>query len=159
MQYNRLFAVNRTSFPNDKAVGAGRRWLLVDASGQTLGRLASRVALLLRGKHRACWSPHTDAGDNIVVVNAARIVATGSKEKSKKYYRHSGYPGGIKETTLAQLRERKPERIIEQAVRGMLPRGPLGNRMLKKLHVYSGPEHKHDAQTPQPFDPSVRTAV
>ncbi|MCY4324438.1 MAG: 50S ribosomal protein L13 [Betaproteobacteria bacterium] len=151
--------MNRTSFPNDKAVGAERKWLLVDANGQTLGRLASRVALVLRGKHKSCWSPHTDAGDNVIVINAGRVAVTGNKEKDKKYYRHSGYPGGIKETSLAHLRKRHPERIIEKAVRGMLPKGPLGSRMLKKLHVYPGADHKHEAQTPQPFDPSVRSAI
>ena len=151
--------MNRTSFPNDKAVGAERKWLLVDATGQTLGRLSSRIAILLRGKHKSCWSPHTDAGDNVIVVNAKRVAVTGAKEKSKKYYRHSGYPGGIKETTLERMRASRPEKIIETAVQGMLPKGPLGSRMLKKLHVYSGPEHKHEAQTPLPFDPSVRTAV
>ena len=151
--------MNRTSFPNDKTVSAERKWLLIDAAGQTLGRLASRTALLLRGKHKPCWSPHTDAGDNIVVINAAKVAVTGDKERSKFYHRHSGYPGGIKKTSLGHLRASRPERIIENAVRGMLPKGPLGSRMLKKLHVYPGPEHKHEAQTPLPFDPSARTAA
>lgn len=125
------------------------KWYLVDAKGQVLGRLASQIAKYLRGKHKPEYTPHSDAGDYIVVINADQIKATGNKEEVKKYYRHSGYPGGIKEITLGKLREKNPAQIIELAVKGMLPKNPLGRAMLKKLKVYAGTEHPHTAQQPE----------
>jgi large subunit ribosomal protein L13 len=139
----------RTYTPTGTA--AERRWWVVDADGQTLGRLASVVAGRLRGKDKPTFSPHLDGGDFVVVVNAARIRVTGRKLEQKKYYRHSGYPGGLRETTLAQEVARRPERVVERAVRGMLPKNTLGEHLLKKLKVYAGPEHPHAAQQPQPW--------
>ena len=127
-------------------------WYVVDAENQTLGRLATEVAHRLRGKHKAEYTPHVDTGDFIIVVNADKVRVTGNKEDKKKYYRHSGYPGGIKETSLGRLRETHPERIIETAVKGMLPKNPLGRAMYRKLKVYAGPEHPHAAQQPQPLE-------
>jgi large subunit ribosomal protein L13 len=127
-------------------------WWLIDAEGQTLGRLATRIALVLRGKHRPQYTPHLDMGDYVVVVNAAKIGVTGNKLDQKMYYRHSGYPGGLREMTLAQLMRRRPERVIRLAVRGMLPRHRLGRALLKKLKIYAGPEHPHAAQGPSPLD-------
>jgi large subunit ribosomal protein L13 len=126
-----------------------RDWYVIDAQGQTLGRLASRVATLLRGKHKPIYTPHVDCGDYVVIVNAEKIHVTGQKMTQKKYYRHSGYPGGIKEITLRDQLQKFPDRVIEAAVRGMLPRNRLGRRMFKKLKVYSGPNHPHEAQKPQ----------
>lgn len=126
-----------------------RDWWVIDAQGLTLGRLASRVALILRGKHKPTYAPHMDMGDYVIIVNAAKIHVTGDRLDSKKYYRHSGYPGGIKDLTLRQMLERSPERVIEKAVHGMLPKGPLGRQMGKKLKVYAGPDHPHEAQNPQ----------
>lgn len=126
-----------------------RDWYVIDAQGQTLGRLASRVATLLRGKHKPIYTPHVDCGDYVVIVNAEKIHVTGQKMTQKKYYRHSGYPGGIKEVTLRDQLRKFPDRVIEAAVRGMLPRNRLGRRMFKKLKVYSGPNHPHEAQKPQ----------
>ena len=126
-----------------------RNWYLVDATGKTLGRLASDIASRLRGKHKAVYTPHVDTGDHIVVINADKIALTGNKEEGKIYYHHTGFPGGIKEVNVRKLRERVPERIIENAVRGMMPKNPLGRAMLKKLHIYAGPEHKHQAQEPK----------
>ncbi len=127
-------------------------WYVVDADNRTLGRLATEVAHRLRGKHKAEHTPHVDTGDFIIVVNADKVRVTGNKETRKKYYRHSGYPGGLKETSLEQLRESHPERIIESAVKGMLPKNPLGRAMYRKLKVYAGPEHPHAAQQPQPLE-------
>ncbi|MDP6376774.1 MAG: 50S ribosomal protein L13 [Pseudomonadales bacterium] len=127
-------------------------WYVVDADNRTLGRLATEVAHRLRGKHKAEYTPHVDTGDFIIVVNADKVRVTGNKETRKKYYRHSGYPGGLKETSLEQLRESHPERIIESAVKGMLPKNPLGRAMYRKLKVYAGPEHPHAAQQPQPLE-------
>ena len=127
-------------------------WYVVDAENKTLGRLATEVAHRLRGKHKAEYTPHVDTGDFIIVVNADKVRVTGNKEDKKKYYRHSGYPGGIKETSLGRLRETHPERIIETAVKGMLPKNPLGRAMYRKLKVYAGPEHPHAAQQPQPLE-------
>ena len=127
-------------------------WYVVDAENKTLGRLATEVAHRLRGKHKAEYTPHVDTGDFIIVVNADKVRVTGNKEEKKKYYRHSGYPGGIKETSLGRLRETHPERIIETAVKGMLPKNPLGRAMYRKLKVYAGPEHPHAAQQPQPLE-------
>lgn len=124
-------------------------WYLIDASGKTLGRLASEIARRLRGKHKAIYTPHVDTGDYIVVVNAGKIHVTGRKLIQKRYYRHTGYPGGIKSLTLEQLLEKAPERAIESAVKGMLPKNPLGRAMFRKLKIYAGTEHPHTAQQPQ----------
>jgi large subunit ribosomal protein L13 len=129
-----------------------REWLIVDAEGQTLGRLASQVAAVLRGKHKPQFSPAVDVGDFVIVVNAEKIRVTGRKLLQKKYYRHSGYPGGLSEITLADQLERHPTRVVKAAVRGMLPRNRLGRRMVKKLKVYAGPEHPHQAQQPKPLE-------
>ena len=126
-----------------------RRWYLVDAEGKTLGRLASRIATILKGKHKPIYTPHADVGDYVIVINAAKIHVTGRKMLQKVYYRHSGYPGGLKRTTLRDLLQRHPTRAIEFAVKGMLPKNRLGRRMFKKLKVYAGSEHPHQAQKPQ----------
>ena len=125
-----------------------RDWYVVDASGKTLGRLASEVARRLRGKHKPEYTPHVDTGDYIVVINASNIHVSGNKEQQKTYYHHTGYPGGIKSISLGKLRDKAPERIIEKAVKGMLPKNPLGRAMYRKLKVYSGSEHPHQAQQP-----------
>lgn len=127
-------------------------WFVVDAEGRTLGRLASEIAKRLRGKHKAEYTPHVDTGDYIVVVNAEKIRVTGAKERDKKYHRHSGYPGGIKAVSLGKLRATHPERLLAGAVRGMMPRNPLGRAMLRKLKVYAGPSHPHAAQQPRALD-------
>jgi len=129
-----------------------RRWWLVDAEGQTLGRMATRVASVLRGKHRADFSPHLDLGDYVVVINADKVAVTGRRLEQKMYHRHSGYPGGLSSETLDELLRRQPERVVHLAVKGMLPRNRLGRRMLGKLKVYRGAEHPHAAQSPQPLD-------
>lgn len=128
-----------------------RQWLVVDAAGQTLGRLATEVARRLRGKHKPIYTPHTDTGDYVIVVNADKVQVTGKKRTDKIYYRHSGYPGGLKAISFQRLLEKAPQRIIEHAVKGMLPKGPLGRAMYRKLKVFAGPEHRHDAQKPQPL--------
>lgn len=132
-----------------KASEIERKWHVVDAEGQILGRLASEVAQLLRGKHKPIYSPHLDTGDYVVVINAARVKVTGSKESEKKYYRHSGYPGALKIRTLKEVRSKFPERIIERAVRGMLPHNALGHKMYRKLRVYAGATHPHIANHPE----------
>ena len=124
-------------------------WCVVDATGQTLGRLASEIARRLRGKHKAEYTPHVDTGDYIIVVNAEKVFVSGNKETKKIYYRHSGYPGGIKSTSLKKLREAKPEALLEKAVKGMLPRNPLGRAVFRKLKVYAGNTHPHGAQQPK----------
>ncbi len=129
-----------------------RDWYVVDANGKTLGRLASEIARRLRGKHKAEYTPHVDTGDYIIVINAANVAVTGNKESDKMYHRHTGYPGGLKSMTLEKLRERAPERIIENAVKGMMPRNPLGRAMLRKLKVYAGSEHAHAAQQPKTLE-------
>jgi large subunit ribosomal protein L13 len=129
-----------------------RDWYVVDAEGQTLGRLATRIAVVLRGKHKPQFSPAADVGDYVVVVNAEKIHVTGRKMQQKKYYRHSGYPGGLTEITLADQLARHPTRVIQAAVRGMLPRNRLGRKMLKKLKVYAGPEHPHQSQQPKTLE-------
>lgn len=129
-----------------------RKWYVLDANGQVLGRLATRVATILRGKHKPIYTPHVDGGDHVIVVNAERVVLTGNKLKDKVYYHHSGYPGGIRAQTAEEILRKHPERIIEKAVRGMLPKTPLGRAMLRKLKVYAGPEHRHEAQQPQPLN-------
>ena len=126
-----------------------RKWYVVDAEGKTLGRLASEVAKVLRGKNKPIYTPHIDTGDYVIVVNADKIKVTGKKLDQKIYYHHSDYVGGMKETTLKEMLANKPERVIELAVKGMLPKGPLGRQMYKKLFVYAGPEHKHEAQKPE----------
>ena len=127
-------------------------WFVVDASDKVLGRLAASIAHRLRGKHKPIFTPHVDTGDYIVVVNAARIRVTGNKANDKAYFRHSGYPGGITETNFAKMQSRFPGRALEKAVKGMLPKGPLGYAMIKKLKVYGGPEHPHTAQQPKVLD-------
>lgn len=129
-----------------------REWYVVDAQGQTLGRLASRIAVLLRGKHKPQFSPSVDIGDFVIVVNAEKVRVTGRKSQQKKYYRHSGYPGGLREISLSDQLDQHPTRVIRAAVRGMLPRNRLGRSMLKKLKVYAGPEHPHQAQQPKPVE-------
>ncbi len=129
-----------------------RDWYLVDATGKTLGRLASEIARRLRGKHKPVYTPHVDTGDYIVVINAEKVHVSGNKATDKTYYRHTGYPGGIKSLTFDKLIQRAPERVIETAVKGMLPKNPLGRAMFRKLKVYAGAEHKHAAQQPQRLD-------
>ncbi|VAV95857.1 LSU ribosomal protein L13p (L13Ae) [hydrothermal vent metagenome] len=129
-----------------------RSWFVVDAEGATLGRLASEIALILRGKNKPIFAPHMDVGDHVIVINADKVVVTGNKEEDKLYFRHSGFPGGLREVSLGQLRATYPQRIIENAVRGMLPKNRLGRQMFKKLKVYAGPEHPHTAQKPQPLE-------
>ena len=126
-----------------------RKWYVVDAEGMTLGRLASEVAKVLRGKNKAIFTPHIDTGDYVIVVNADKIKVTGKKMDQKIYYNHSDYVGGMKETTLKEMMAKKPEKVVELAVKGMLPKGPLGREMYTKLFVYAGPEHKHAAQKPE----------
>ena len=132
-----------------KAETVQRSWYVIDAEGQTLGRLATEVARRLRGKLKTEYTPHVDTGEYIVVVNAEKVKVTGRKASDKTYYRHTGYPGGLKEATFAQMIERSPEKVIELAVKGMLPRNPLGRAMYRKLKVYAGQEHPHDAQQPE----------
>ena len=141
----------RTLQPSASRALAERRWFVVDADGMVLGRLATRVASVLRGKTKPTFVPHLDCGDFVVIVNADKIRLTGNKEEAKVYSRHSGFPGGIKQVTAAQMRERHPERIIESAVTGMLPKNRLGRALATKLKVYAGPEHPHAAQNPQPL--------
>jgi large subunit ribosomal protein L13 len=129
-----------------------RDWYVVDAEGKTLGRLATEIARRLRGKHKPEYTPHMDTGDYIIVVNAEKVQVTGNKGQGKLYYSHSGYPGGIKEINFDDLQAKKPEMIIEKAVKGMLPRGPLGRAMFRKLKVYAGAEHNHAAQQPQALE-------
>jgi len=129
-----------------------RTWFVVDATDKVLGRLATEVARRLRGKHKAEYTPHVDTGDYIIVVNAAKVAVTGNKRTQKFYYRHSGYPGGIKSIRFDKQIEHFPERVIEHAVKGMLPKGPLGRAMYRKLKVYAGPEHKHTAQQPRALE-------
>ncbi len=126
-----------------------RKWYVVDATNMTLGRLASEVAKVLRGKNKAIFTPHIDTGDYVIVVNADKVKVTGKKLDQKVYYHHSDYVGGMKETTLREMMAKKPEKVVELAVKGMLPKGPLGRQMYTKLHVYAGPEHQHAAQKPE----------
>lgn len=135
-----------------KQTDVQREWYVVDATGQTLGRLATRVAHILRGKHKPTYSPSADAGDFVVVVNADKIHVTGRKMEQKLYHRFTGYPGGLRSTPLRDLLQKHPERVIEHAVRGMLPKNRLGRRMFKKLKVYAGPDHPHTAQQPKPLE-------
>jgi large subunit ribosomal protein L13 len=130
---------------------AQRAWYVVDADGKVLGRLATRIATILRGKHKALFTPHMDTGDFVIVVNAKAVRLTGRKREQKKAYRHSGYPGGLRETSYATLLARHPERVITEAVKGMLPKTRQGRQLLKKLKVYAGPTHEHQAQKPAPL--------
>jgi large subunit ribosomal protein L13 len=129
-----------------------RNWLVVDATGQTLGRLATQIADALRGKRKPEYTPHVDTGDFVIVVNAEKITVTGNKREEKRYYRHSGYPGGLRSRTLNDMLERRPEEVIRRAVKGMLPRNRLGRAQLRKLKIYAGPDHPHAAQQPQPME-------
>ena len=126
-----------------------RKWYVLDAEGKTLGRLASEAASILRGKKKPIYTPHVDTGDYVIVINAEKIEVTGKKRKEKIYKRHTGYPGGLREITIEKLQAKKPEEIIRHAVKGMMPKGPLGRQMYKKLKVYAGPEHNHAAQKPE----------
>jgi large subunit ribosomal protein L13 len=135
-----------------KAETVQHDWYVVDATDRVLGRLASQIALRLRGKHKAIYTPHVDTGDFIIVLNAEKIRVTGNKADDKMYYRHSGYPGGIYETNFRKLQARFPDRVLEKAVKGMLPKGPLGYAMIKKMKVYAGDSHPHAAQQPKPLD-------
>ncbi|MHB1534735.1 MAG: 50S ribosomal protein L13 [Acidimicrobiales bacterium] len=128
-----------------------RVWYEVDAEGAVLGRLAAEVARVLRGKHKAIFAPHVDTGDHVIIVNAAKVVMTSDKAGKKMYHRHSGYPGGLRSRTYSDLLQRKPEEVLRRAVKGMLPKGPLGRQMLRKLKVYAGPAHPHSAQQPKPL--------
>jgi len=142
----------KTYMPSQKQADSERRWHLVDVNGKILGRQAAQVASILRGKHKPEYTPFLDVGDFVIIVNAERVALTGRKLEQKRYYRHTGYPGGIKDLTAAEMLEKHPERMFMLAVKRMLPKGPLGRKMLKKLKVYSGTEHPHQAQNPQPLD-------
>jgi large subunit ribosomal protein L13 len=131
---------------------SGKKWLLVDAEGQTVGRLASKVANLVRGKHKPNYTPHADCGDNVIVINAAKISFSGTKLENKTYVRYTGYPGGQKSLTAQELLERNPSRVIEKAIKGMLPKNTLGRKLYTNVKVYAGESHKHEAQTPQVID-------
>jgi len=135
-----------------KAADIQRQWHVIDASDVVLGRLASQVATLLRGKHKPIFAPHVDTGDFVIIVNAAKVALTGNKLQDKRAYRHSGYPGGLRSVSYADLMARNPEKAVEKAVRGMLPKNTLGRHQLSKLKVYAGPEHPHAAQMPVPFE-------
>ncbi len=129
-----------------------RKWHVIDAEGQTLGRLATEIARLLRGKNKPQYTPHVDTGDFVVVVNVEKVVVTGKKAEQKVYYRHTGYPGGLRETSYETMLERKPTEILRKAVRGMMPRTRLGRQQFRKLKIYAGPEHPHEAQSPEPYE-------
>ena len=137
----------KTYMPNPATIE--RKWYVIDASGQTLGRLSSEVAKILRGKNKPIYTPHADTGDYVIIVNAEKVKVTGKKLDQKIYYNHSDYVGGMRETDLKTMLAKKPEKVVELAVKGMLPKGPLGRSMIKKLFVYAGPEHKHQAQKPE----------
>ena len=145
--------MNKTSVPSPDSID--RQWFLVDAENQTLGRLATEVASVLRGKTKPNFTPHLDTGDFVIVVNAEKIKVTGSKFSDKKYFRHSLYPGGLKTSTFKELNKKNPEKIIEEAVKGMLPKNKLGKSMIKKLKVFKGPEHDHESQKPVEWNPSL----
>ena len=129
-----------------------RKWYVVDAEGKTLGRMASEVAAILRGKNKPTFTPHVDCGDYIIVINAEKVAVTGKKRQENIYKRHTGYPGGLRELTFEQLLEKHPEEVVKHAIKGMMPTGKLGRQMYKKLKVYAGPEHKHEAQKPEVLD-------
>lgn len=140
----------RTLSANKETVN--KQWFVVDADGEILGRLASKVAFVLRGKHKTDFTPHVDCGDNVIVINAEKIAVTGNKLVDKTYIRHSGYPGGQKQTTLEEMMEKQPGRAVEKAIKGMLPKNALGRQLFRNLYVYIGPEHKHEAQKPTKLD-------
>ena len=140
----------RTFSPKDSDIT--RQWHVIDASGVVLGRLASQAAVLLRGKHKPIFAPHVDTGDFVIVINADKIELSGNKLEQKRAYRHSGYPGGLRSVSYAELMDKQPERAVEKAVRGMLPKNSLGRKTLRKLKVYAGPDHPHKAQQPVPFE-------
>ena len=142
----------KTYIAKEKEVMDSRHWYIVDAENQILGRMASRIASILKGKHKPIYSPHQDAGDFVVVVNAEKIKVTGNKLKDKIYYRHSGYPGGQKATSLQEMLQKHPERVVELAVKRMLPKNALGRRMFGKLNIYAGPDHPHKAQQPEKLE-------
>jgi large subunit ribosomal protein L13 len=142
----------QTFVPSGKNLEQGRRWFIIDASGKTVGRLASEAARILMGKNKPTYTPYIDMGDHVIIVNAEKVVFTGNKWQDKVYYRHTGYPGGLKGITAQKQRDRHPERILESAVRGMLPKTKLGNKMGKKLKVYAGSDHPHQAQQPEPLE-------
>jgi large subunit ribosomal protein L13 len=146
--------MNKTYSPKPNDIV--RNWFVVDATDLPLGRLASELAGILRGKHKPTFAPHVDGGDFVVIVNAEKVAVTSGKSQSKIYYRHSGYPGGIKAETFDHLIQRRPEAVIERAVKGMLPKNKLGRQMAGKLKVYAGPDHPHAAQKPQPLDLNIR---
>lgn len=146
-----LYAGQPVRTYSPKASEISREWHEVDAAGAVLGRLATEVARLLRGKHKAVFAPHMDTGDHVIVVNAAKVVLTADKGPKKFYYRYSGYPGGIKAQAYSDMLAKRPEEVVRLTVKGMLPKGPLGRQMLRKLKVYAGPEHPHAAQTPKPW--------
>jgi large subunit ribosomal protein L13 len=135
-----------------KPADVQRQWYVIDATDVVLGRLASHVATLLRGKHKPIFAPHVDTGDFVIVINADKVALTGNKLEQKKAYRHSGYPGGLRSVTYSELMEKRPDRAVEKAVKGMLPKNSLGRKMAKKLKVYAGPDHPHQAQQPVPFE-------
>jgi large subunit ribosomal protein L13 len=142
--------------PSAREADVERRWFVCDADGLVLGRLASQIASVLRGKHKPIYTPHVDTGDFVVIVNAEKVALTGRKLEQKTYYRHSGYAGGIRAVNAAKMLEKHPERVLESAVRGMLPKNPLGRRMFKKLKIYAGPDHPHAAQQPEPLEVAAR---
>jgi large subunit ribosomal protein L13 len=135
-----------------KAGDVERRWHVIDASDVVLGRLASQTAVLLRGKHKPIFAPHVDTGDFVIIINAGKVALTGNKREQKLAYRHSGYPGGLRSVSYTELLDKNPQRAVEKAIRGMLPKNSLGRQMLSKLKVYAGPEHPHAAQKPEPFE-------
>ena len=135
-----------------KASEITRAWRVIDAEGLVLGRLCTEAASILRGKHKPTFAPHMDTGDHVIVVNAAKVVLTSGKAAQKDVYRHSGYPGGLKTTTYADIMAKRPEQAVRDSIRGMLPKGPLGRQMIRKLKVYAGPEHPHGSQDPQPIE-------
>ena len=139
-----------------RPVDVQRRWLVVDAEGQTLGRLATQVAMVLRGKHKPMYTPHMDTGDHVVIINAAKVALSGRKAQDKKYFHHTMYPGGATWTSIVELMAKHPERVVERAIRGMVPRTKLGRAMMSKLKVYAGAEHPHSAQQPEAWAPLTR---
>ncbi|MFQ5948860.1 MAG: 50S ribosomal protein L13 [Acidimicrobiia bacterium] len=149
--------VQKTHWPRPGDIDSA--WWVVDATDLPLGRLASEVARILRGKHKPIFTPHLDVGDFVIVINADKVAVTGSKSTQKQYFRHSGYPGGLTAEGFAELLERQPGRVIERAVRGMLPKNRLGRRMIGKLKVYAGPDHPHQAQRPKPFEVDARKVL
>ena len=145
-----------TYFPSGKGLADGRKWFVVDASGKTVGRLATEVARIISGKNNPAWTPFLDMGDHVVVINAKQAIFTGSKNDQKMYRRHTLYPGGLRETSVKEMFEKKPEKVIELAVKGMLPKTKLGKAMAKKLKVYGGSDHRHTAQKPEALEIATR---